>query len=371
MRSVKSSEEFFDILDQIKGGAIVTIGYVTKANLNIPTVKRKNPLTNRMKTYNDYSVFNNESGKEIGALVKITSYNFNYRNRKSIHDQYHNVIKPETNKIRQEFGIDDVTDRKSYKNVMNFGGNGQEVYNGNNEKLFGNSYSPQNLYKPLHVKGIVYIVDTEGNIIRGLDNEEVKPYLKAKQEPSGVAALRKMGADEERIKQYIQKLEELKFSYRNFEANSILYIVATVNGEKIIYINNNLQRSVDDININSQDFINIAKERYKKDLQLQEMFLNKKIQILKEMKKQKIYLTEGKINNIVRKVIKEIKEYNNVPFITRTFAKYITNLDKNTAKYIAKELARSGEQTVKTMRTIIEHMNGYGYGGEDIYGNKM
>lgn len=89
------------------------------------------------------------------------------------------------------------------------------------------------------------------------------------------------------------------------------------------------------------------------------------------MKKQKIYLTERKINNIVKKVIKEIEEYNDVTFITETFAEYITDLDENTAHFIAQELARSGEQTVKTMRTIIEHMNGYGYGGKDIYGNKM
>ena len=37
-----------------------------------------------MKGYNDYSVFQNESGREIGALVKVTSYNFNYRKKENM-----------------------------------------------------------------------------------------------------------------------------------------------------------------------------------------------------------------------------------------------------------------------------------------------
>ena len=66
------------------------------------------------------------------------------------------------------------------------------------------------MFKPLHVKGVVYLVDTQGNIIRGLDEKEVVPYLKAKKEPTGVSALRKMGADEERIQEYINRIKELK-----------------------------------------------------------------------------------------------------------------------------------------------------------------
>ena len=305
MRTVKTSNDFFDILDKINGGAIVTIGYVTSADLNVPIVKRKNPLTNRMKGYNDYSVFQNESGREIGALVKVTSYNFNYRNRQSVHDEYHNKIKPQMNAIRQEFGVPEVQTKASYKDVMNFGGNGQEVYKGDNEAKFGNSYSPQNMFKPLHVKGVVYLVDTQGNIIRGLDEKEVVPYLKAKKEPTGVSALRKMGADEERIQEYINRIKELKFSYRNFEANSILYIVATVNGEKIIYINDNLRRCVDDIDINPQDFIAVAKDRYKKDLQaIQEMFLRNKKKLNESNKL--VRLTESDLHRIINESVNRL-----------------------------------------------------------------
>ena len=297
MRTIKSSDEFFDLLDTIKGGCFVTIGYVTSANVELPIVKRKNPLTNRMKGYNDYSQFNREgSDDNIGALVKITSYNFNYRNRQSVHNEYFNRVKPEINKIRAEFGIDDVGTKDNYKSVMSYGANGQELYSGKNEKLFGNSYSPQNMAKAIRINSKIYAVNTNGNIVRELDSNEVK--FKAKKDPSGVAALRKMGADENRIKQFIEKINSLNFAYKNFEANSILYIVATVNGEKIVYINNNLQRTVEEIDINPQDFIAIAKDKYKQDIQ----------EMRNLMKQNAIRLNESQLHSIIRKSINRILE---------------------------------------------------------------
>lgn len=41
VRKVKSSNEFFDILDKIGNGKFVSIGYVTSANLNVPTIKKE------------------------------------------------------------------------------------------------------------------------------------------------------------------------------------------------------------------------------------------------------------------------------------------------------------------------------------------
>lgn len=265
MRKIESPDKFFDLMDSLKGGGIITIGYVTGANLNIPKIKRKNPATNRIKGYPDYSVFNSDDNNEIGALVQITSYNFNYRNRQSIKDEYHNNIIPKTNDIRQSVGLEPIKHRTSYKDIMDYGEKGVEIYGGEKENLKGHTYFPQNMYKPHNISSTIYLVDINGNIIRGLSKDEVKPYLKSK-DINGVSALRKMGKDEETIQNYIKQLEDLKFSYKNFEADSILYIVATVNGEKLIYINENLKRAVDDININPADFLAIAREKYKKDL---------------------------------------------------------------------------------------------------------
>lgn len=280
MRRVASSNEFFDILDKIGNGKFVTIGYVTGANLDLPKVSRKNPLTNRMKQYPDYSVFGNEGG-EIGALVKITSYNMRYLNRSTVGRKY-GEYKDSANGIRGSFGLDPIASKQGYKQGTDWSPNGPEMYNGNNAELQDHSYNPQNIYgvKP---KGVVYAVNTEGHIIKELAPEQVKPYLKAKREMDGVAALRKMGTEEEKIQDYINQMNDLKFKYINFESNSILWIAATINGEKIVYINDSLSRAVDGINISPEDFRAIARERYQIDLtNLHEMRMNH-LKVLSEM----------------------------------------------------------------------------------------
>ena len=145
-------------------------------------------------------------------------------------------------------------------------GNGIGVYGGDNEKLQGHAYAPQNTYGSKK-KSYVYAIDSDGHIMAELKLEQVKPYLKSKGQVSGVAQLRKMGKEENDIQKYIEQINGLKFNYRNFEYNSIAYIVATVNGEKLIYINNNLNRVVDDVGIDKNDFLAIVKERYSKDLE--------------------------------------------------------------------------------------------------------
>lgn len=298
MRRVASSEEFFDILDRIGNGKFVTIGYVTGANLNVPTIKRRNPETNRMKGYPDFSVFGAEGEDEIGALVKITSYNMRYLNRETVGKKY-GEFKDAANAIRGNFGLDPIASKESYKQGTTWSPNGPELYKGQNTELQSHSYNPQNIHG-VTPKGVVYAVNTEGHIIKELTPEQVKPYLKAKREVDGVAALRKMGAEEEKIQNYIEQIKNLKFKYINFESNSILWIAATINGEKIIYINDNLARAVDGIDIRPEDFRKIARERYQIDLSsLQEMasrMSNRKL----------IRLTESDLHSIIENAVRKI-----------------------------------------------------------------
>lgn len=302
MRRVASSEEFFDILDKIGNGKFVTIGYVTGANLNVPMIKRKNPETNRMKGYPDYSVFGEEGEDEIGALVKITSYNMRYLNRETVGKKY-GEFKDAANAIRGNFGLDPIANKEGYKQGTNWSPNGPELYKGQNADLQSHSYNPQNIHGVMP-KGVIYAVNTDGHIIKELSQEQIQPYLKAKREVDGVAALKKMGAEEEKIKNYIEQINNLKFKYINFESNSILWIAATINGEKIIYINDNLARAVDGIDIRPEDFRAIARERYKIDLaNLHEMNNHMNNKVL-------IRLTESDlhrmIENSVRKIVTEI-----------------------------------------------------------------
>ena len=264
-RRVASANEFFDILSSMKGGCFATIGYVTGANLSIPQVKRKNPETGRMKGYDDYETFGKALGHdgEVGGIIKLTSYTLNWSTPESIGKAY-NKYKTDANNIRTEFGIEPIQDRESYKSTQAYGDKGVSVYSGNNEELGLHSYTSQNIHNA-RIKPTYYLISTEGMVMREVDRKELVDYFKKKPEISGVPALRKMGATEERIKEYIDKMNALGMSYKNFEASSILYMVATVNGEKIVYINDNLTQSVRGINIVPAEFTKIAKERYQID----------------------------------------------------------------------------------------------------------
>jgi hypothetical protein len=69
-----------------------------------------------------------------------------------------------------------------------------------------------------------------------------------------------MGAEEDRIQSYIEAVNNLKFKYTRFEGNSILWVAATVNKQRIVYINSNLAKCINGININTQDFVEKAKK---------------------------------------------------------------------------------------------------------------
>lgn len=287
-RRIATANEFFDILSSMKGGCFATIGYVTGANLTIPQVKKKNPETGRMKGYDDYETFGKELGHdgEVGGVIKLTSYTLNWSTPESIGKAY-KKYKADANNIRSEFGLEPMQDRESYKSTQEYGDNGISTYSGNNDDLKLHSYTAQNVHNA-RTKGIYYLISTEGKVIRELDKSELLSYFKKKSEMSGVAALRKMGATEERIQEFIDKMNGLKMSYKNFEASSILYMVATVNGEKIVYINENLTQSVRGINIIPAEFTKIAKERYNIDYAtLQEAIDEYAIEILKESKDSK------------------------------------------------------------------------------------
>lgn len=283
-RRIASANEFFDILSSMKGGCFATIGYVTGANLNIPKEQRRNPETGRMKGYEDYVTFGKELGHdgEVGGVIKLTSYTLNWSTPENIAKAYSNY-KTAANNIRNEFGIPPIKDIEGYKTTQQYGDKGVSVYSGKNQDIELHSYTSQNTHNA-RIKSMYYLIDTEGMVMREVDKNELVNYFKKKSGISGVTDLKKMGATEERIKEYIDRIKALGMSYTTFESSSILYMVATVNGEKIVYINDNLTQSVRGINIVPAEFTKIAKDRYKKDfLTLQEAILEyEHQQLLKE-----------------------------------------------------------------------------------------
>ena len=252
-----------------------------------------------MKGYPDYTVFNGIDKRPIGALVKITLYNFQYMNRNLVSKKY-GEYKQAANAIRNEYGIDDMKSRTSYKQKTSWSPNAPETYVGNNEELKDHSYSPQNVYGS-NTYSTVYTVGLDGKILNEIPQEQIAQYLKEKDEVSGVSALKKMGAEDTKIKEYIKKMKDLKFKYVNFESKSILWIAATVNGEKIIYINDDLQRAVDGIDIRPEDFREIARNRYKITLDMLGEMENREMR-----RKNVIRLTESDLHRIIRESVRKI-----------------------------------------------------------------
>lgn len=263
---LKSADDFFDIMDQSGEGKFFTMGCVFTANIE-PTVKRKNPLTNRMKNYEDYSVFG-EGSDDIAAIVKLVSYNRQYQNRDTVSRDY-GISKEKENEIRRNHGIPEVgTKQKNYKEKLGYGEHGVEVYKGDNENLQGNTYHPINVHSSkTNIKKRYFIIGADGHILREMDEATIKPYLKKKAGNSGIKALRELGREETEIQEYLKEIDSIGMNYINPKGDSILYIATSINGTKIRYINENMKRCVNDIDIVPEDFLKIARERYQIDSQ--------------------------------------------------------------------------------------------------------
>ena len=266
VRNVSTADEFFDMLDQMHGGKIICLGYVTGTNLAMPNkVQRYYAPTNRKRSYNDYSPLAKD-GEEIGSVVRVTTYNYNWRTRQSVADAY-GEYKTNANNIYAEFGVDPIADRKQdWKTKQEHGENGVEVYSGKDEKKFGNTYNPQNVAKAKK-KSHTYAIDMEGHIIREIPYEDLVQYYAEKGDSKQVKQLRAMGAEEEQVQSMIDKINALGMEYKNFESSKVLFIAATIDKQPKVFINNKLQRIVDDINIAPEDFIKIATERYNVDIE--------------------------------------------------------------------------------------------------------
>ena len=79
-------------------------------------------------------------------------------------------------------------------------------------------------------------------------------------------------------------------------------------------------------------------------------------------------LTESDLHRIVKESVRKMLKENTAN-VESQFADIITGLDAQSASFIAGELARTGQETIGAMTFIIEHFNGYGYGGPDVNGN--
>lgn len=80
-----------------------------------------------------------------------------------------------------------------------------------------------------------------------------------------------------------------------------------------------------------------------------------------------IKLNENDLRRTVKSVLYEMSQDAGADSLVSQFAEHITNLDSNSAEFIARELLMFG--CADAMKFLINHDNGYGYGGPDVNGN--
>lgn len=269
-RRVVSANGLYDVISDIPQGKMVTVCYLTAADLNYPMVKRKNPETNRMKGYPDFETFGKSMGYEgekgIGGVVCLTLLkSMNWNTAKDLEDKYRKY-RQKKDDIRVKYGLEPVNKDSvagKYKKDIDYGNGGISVYGGENAEKSQHSYVNANTYYAKR-DPYYYLVDVDGNIIREVTESELKPYFKPFPKKEGVSALEKMQVDQSRIEEYIKELDSLHFTYRTFEASSILSIVATLQdrSESVVFRNDKLNPEPKGVKINVQQFLSMVDDRY-------------------------------------------------------------------------------------------------------------
>lgn len=276
-RELINSNNFFDFKSAMKQGGFATIGYVTGANLEYPTVKLKKEGDKRIKNYPDMNAVGEKlkyKGENIGGIIKLTRYHINWDTEENLNKKY-SQYKIDYNNTCDEFGCPEgkINDGGTYKtDKIEYGDDKTSMYAGNNEEKLGNTYVNQNTHGAT-ISAKYYLVDISGTIVREVDKEELKDYFKTKSTSSkAVTALRKMGAEEDRIQEFIKRINDLKMKYQRFEVSSILYSVGAYkddNGklQKAIFINDNLKDTMKDVKFNPWELRQLEEENREIDMQ--------------------------------------------------------------------------------------------------------
>lgn len=269
-RFLKDIVSTFEVLDKAKNAGFITFGYAVAADLALPMVKRRNPKTGRPKGFPDYGQFAQEIGYEgenISGIIKITQYNIPYQTEEAYNSQY-TKDRELANAIRAEFGLEPLKNKTYTEQDKETGEHGIKRYNGNDDEKKGHTY--KRLYiKGGNVKSMYYTVGSNGEIEQPITPDRIKNYKKKPQGIQGVSELRKLGVDDARIQEFIKRMMETfnggRIGGLSFLYDHILYIVATIDGNKYVYVNNKLDLPLggdSDIIVDNNDLIAIAKEKY-------------------------------------------------------------------------------------------------------------
>lgn len=165
--------------------------------------------------------------------------------------------------------------RKDARRFVDYGKGGMYIrtndFNKNGENRV---VIPQNLKVVNIGEEHYYLINDDGNIAGGgpVSKEVIMNFVNKKDyDKSKANALRKLGANEEEIKSYLEEFANLKWDEHDFMADNFIYAVASCTSdyhdgmpEKVVFFNEDLideiTTSEHNFKINPNEFIEIAKK---------------------------------------------------------------------------------------------------------------
>lgn len=315
MRRIADINEMIDIISSIKGGVFVTLCYISSAKIG-KTLSSKNIDVNKFgqdldkyRTKGDGQIYaklkqyqskgaSRSNQFPFGGIVKMTRYQFNWQSENNYRANY-NKYADARNKLLAKYGAS-VIHKDSHDKKQAYGYGSVSV--GSSDNTAGRLYTHQNGATARNVQTEYYVVDKNGKMIGGVSPNAIEQILSKSENINGVSALRKIGASEAQIKQYIKELQKLKFQVLKLMYDRILFIVATVNGEQIAFINDNLAHMLDNgsqsFPIDPSSFISKARQ----------MFNATKAELKEclQRTKQPIRLSEQALHRIVSEAVKNV-----------------------------------------------------------------
>lgn len=304
IRKIVDFDKIFDILDDTRNSWYITFGYIQTINTSLPKVKRKNPATNRMKSYTDYSQFQ-EDGSEIATIIKYTVYNLHYRDRNIVARQY-GKYKQDLDDINVRYGLEPTGTRTGHRETLNYG-RGVEVYRGNNDDKRQNTYMLQNVKNCNILDKKYYALDANGRKIKEIPENLINKFLIKNGDMGSIAKLRKLNVEEEKVKQYIEEVSKLNMIFREYIHSKIVWVAASTEDDrqKLLAVNHNLSLGKDAV-ISKRAFLDIVKNRYTKEIdniEFDELAQN----ISEKRSNRKLNNKRALYENIMRNVSRQVK----------------------------------------------------------------
>jgi hypothetical protein len=317
MRKVKDIDELIKIMSSIKGGTFATVCYLSSARVKktlrgVDTNAFGNDLDANRTDGDDeyYNTLKKYQGGEIkkfpyNGVVKMSKFQFHWQTEKKYKENQSKYAIARDALIRKYGGE---PNRKEGTDTTQEYGDGN-VSVGSTENTQGKMYSHQNGATIQNRSTEYFLVDNNGDLKGGISKNAIQNIISKNSDEDGVSALKKVNATDEQIASYLEELKALNFKVLKLLYDNIIFIVTTVDNEKILFFNSKLANKIGSssytVDINPQSFMDKARELYKSSFaDLQESVRRYNKMIKENMKKkQLIRLTESDLHRVIKESV--------------------------------------------------------------------